>query len=106
MTAGSRADDQPVEIPLDGILDLHAFSPKDIGSLVPDYLELCHSVGIYQVRIIHGKGVGHLRRSVHAILARHPLVLKFKLAGQDVGSWGATLVELRLHPREPVTDKS
>ncbi|KAB2891258.1 MAG: Smr/MutS family protein [Desulfobulbaceae bacterium] len=106
MTAGSREDDPPVAIPLDGILDLHAFSPKDIGLLVPDYLELCHSAGIYQLRIIHGKGVGHLRRSVHAILARHPLVRKFTLAGQDAGSWGATLVELRVHPREPAADKS
>ena len=106
MTAGSRADDPPVEIPVDGILDLHAFSPKDIGLLVPDYLDLCHSAGIFQVRIIHGKGVGHLRRSVHAILARHPLVRKFTLAGQDSGSWGATLVELRERPQEPLADKS
>lgn len=106
MTVGDTEDDPPVEIPVDGILDLHAFSPKDIGFLVPDYLDLCHSAGIYHVRIIHGKGVGHLRRSVHAILARHPLVRTFTLAGQDAGSWGATLVELRPHLPEQQADKS
>jgi DNA-nicking Smr family endonuclease len=106
MTIENTEDDPPVEIPVDGTLDLHAFSPKDIKFLVPDYLDLCHSAGIYQVRIIHGKGVGHLRRSVHAILARHPLVRTFTLAGQDAGSWGATLVELRPRFQDLPPDKS
>ena len=87
---------EPVELPIDGVLDLHTFSPKDIKYLVPDYLAACREKGILHVRIIHGKGTGTLRRTVHAILERAPTVASFRLAGQDAGSWGATLVEL--HP--------
>lgn len=88
-------DNEIVHIPVDGVLDLHNFSPKDLKYLVPDYLDECIKANIYQVRIIHGKGVGNLRRTVHALLGRLPQVKTFKLAGQDAGAWGATLVELR-----------
>jgi len=91
--------DEPQEVPIDGVLDLHTFSPKDIGELVPDYLDACLEKGICQVRIIHGKGIGNLRRSVHAILARHPAVLSYTLDHPEYGGWGATLVHLR--PPEP-----
>ena len=91
--------DEPHELPIDGVLDLHTFSPKDIGELVPDYLDACLEKGICQVRIIHGKGIGNLRRSVHAILARHPAVLSYTLDHPEYGGWGATLVHLR--PPEP-----
>jgi DNA-nicking Smr family endonuclease len=84
-----------VQVPIDGLLDLHNFSPRDLKFLIPDYLEECSKKGIYQIRIIHGKGIGNLRRTVHAILERHPEVLEYKLAGQDAGGWGATLVELK-----------
>lgn len=84
-----------VRIPIDGNLDLHNFSPKDIKYLVPDYLEECSRSGIFQVRIVHGKGIGNLRRTVHAILARLPLVASYRLADEGAGSWGATLVELQ-----------
>ncbi len=85
----------PVALEIDGILDLHAFSPKDLKTLVPDYMEECLKKKIYNLRIIHGKGVGNLRRSVHAILDRSPLVESFRLAGEGGGSWGATLVVLK-----------
>lgn len=88
-------DEEIVQIPIDGVLDLHAFRPKEVGDLVPDYLAACLERGIFSVRIIHGKGVGHLRRSVHAILSRSPLVASFRLAGEDGGGWGATIVQLR-----------
>ena len=84
-----------VQLPIDGVLDLHNFSPKDLKYLIPDYLVECHKAKIFQVRIIHGKGTGNLRRTVHAILKKQPHVKNFKLAGGDAGSWGATLVELR-----------
>jgi dsDNA-specific endonuclease/ATPase MutS2 len=88
-------DNDVVQVPIDGVLDLHNFSPKDIKYLVPDYLDECCKEGIFQVRIIHGKGIGNLRRTVHAILEKSPQVVGFKLAGDNAGGWGATLVELR-----------
>jgi len=84
-----------IQVPIDGVLDLHNFSPKDLKFLIPDYLEECRGAGIYQVRIIHGKGIGNLRRTVHAILGRLQEVKEFKLAGESGGGWGATIVELR-----------
>ena len=87
--------DEPLELPIDGVLDLHTFNPKEIKDLVPDYLAACLAKGIYDVRIIHGKGIGNLRRTVHAILARHPNVVSFTLDYPQLGGWGATLVKLR-----------
>jgi len=84
-----------VRVPVDGVLDLHNFSPKDLKYLIPDYLDECRNAGIFQVRIIHGKGIGNLRRTVHAILGRLPQVQKFKLGDERAGGWGATLVELQ-----------
>ena len=85
----------PVEIPIDGVLDLHTFQPREVGELVVDYLALCRERGIGEIRIIHGKGTGQLRRTVHAILGRNPMVQSFHLAGEDGGGWGATIVQLR-----------
>lgn len=86
---------EPQEIPIDGTLDLHTFSPRQLKTLIPDYLEACLEKDIYSVRIVHGKGTGALRRSVHAILERLPEVEEFGLAGMGGGSWGATLVTLK-----------
>jgi DNA-nicking Smr family endonuclease len=88
-------DDAAMQLPIDGTLDLHAFRPSDIKHLVPDYLEECRNRGIYHVRIIHGKGIGNLRRTVQAILDRLDYVASYRLAGEDGGSWGATLVVLK-----------
>lgn len=86
---------EPVEYPINGILDLHAFDPRDVGDLVPTYLAECRTRGIYRVRIIHGKGKGVLRRTVHALLERDPTVTSFHLAGEDASGWGATIVHLK-----------
>jgi dsDNA-specific endonuclease/ATPase MutS2 len=88
-------DTGAVLLPIDGILDLHNFSPKDLKYLIPDYLEECYKKRIFRVRIIHGKGIGNLRRTVHAILDKQPLVDSYKLADEGAGGWGATLVELK-----------
>lgn len=90
---------EPVEYPIDGILDLHVFNPSDVGDLVPEYLDACSEKGIYRVRIIHGKGKGVLRRTVHAILDRLPDVVSYRLASEDSSNWGATIVELRPRPQ-------
>jgi dsDNA-specific endonuclease/ATPase MutS2 len=76
-------------------LDLHTFRPSDVAGLIPDYLDECVTRGFAEVRIIHGKGKGTLRRIVHAALERHPAVERFELAGTGFGSWGATRVCLR-----------
>lgn len=87
--------DEPVELPINGVLDLHTFKPGEVKDLVPDYLAACLAKGILQVRIIHGKGIGNLRRSVHALLSRNPCVHSFTLDHPEYGGWGATIVHLR-----------
>jgi len=83
-----------IHYPVDGVLDLHMFSAKDVASVVDEYLRACHEKRILEVRIIHGKGKGVLRRTLHALLERHPLVREYHF---DPGpsSWGATVVKLR-----------
>lgn len=93
-------ESEPVELPIDGTLDLHTFRPQDVKDLVPDYLTECRERGIVLVRIIHGKGTGALRETVHSILKRLPEVERYYLAA-DTSGWGATMVELL--PPEPGT---
>ena len=86
-------NDQQVNYPIDGILDLHAFRPAEVKEVVLAYIEACQESGIRDIRIIHGKGMGVLREQVHRLLERHPSVQSFSLA-TDTGSWGATVVRL------------
>jgi DNA-nicking Smr family endonuclease len=88
-------DLQPVELPIDGVLDLHTFRPEDVKELLHDYLAACRAKGILRVRVIHGKGSGMLRKTVHSILGRLPAVASFRTAGEDAGGWGATIVILK-----------
>jgi len=88
-------EDAVTEPPLTDEIDLHTFRPKDCGDVVDEYVRAAHEAGMPRVRIIHGKGIGNLRRTVHAVLEKHPAVASFKLADERSGSWGATLVELK-----------
>ena len=90
-------DDEPdpIEFEISDELDLHTFRPAEVGELVPDYIELCLEKGITRVRIIHGKGIGTLRTTVHKILERDPRVARFELAGATEGGWGATIAWLQ-----------
>lgn len=88
------SDDDHVELPVDGTLDLHTFHPRDVKSLVPEYIAECRRRGILQVRIIHGKGTGALRRTVHGTLDTLPEVIDYRLGGAGGGEWGATIVRL------------
>lgn len=97
MVEPNPANEPPVELPIDGVLDLHSFRPKQVKSLVLDYLAACQERGILQVRIIHGKGIGQLRRTVHSLLARHPEVVSFHLDHELFSGAGATIVQLRAH---------
>lgn len=92
---------EPIEQPIDGILDLHTFQPKEAASLVDEYLRACHEKGIFEVKVIHGKGRGVLLRTVHALLEKHPLVLNFKLDSEGSG-WGATIVYLKKKTEDPL----
>lgn len=87
--------DEPAAVPIDGTLDLHHFRPKEVGDVVDAYLDECAAAGVRHVRLIHGKGKGVLRRTVHARLERRSDVRGFSLA-KDRSGWGATVVELDL----------
>jgi DNA-nicking Smr family endonuclease len=82
-------------LPLDGVLDLHTFRPRDVPDLVPTWLDACRDAGLWELRIIHGKGQGVLRRTVHAILAKRNDVVGYGLAPVERGGWGATWITLR-----------
>ena len=97
--------DDPVEYPIDGVLDLHIFPPSEIRDLVAEYLRACRDKEILTVRIIHGKGTGTLRRTVHALLEAIPWVDRFHLAGPGSGAWGATIAYLH-PPSSSKQDKS
>jgi DNA-nicking Smr family endonuclease len=70
-------DSEPFALPIDGTLDLHAFSPREVRSLVEEYVTEAHARGLTTVRIIHGRGSGVLRGIVQAALEAHPLVEAF-----------------------------
>lgn len=90
----SVEDEAPLPLPITGELDLHTFRPSDLGELIPAYLAECAVRGLGELRIVHGKGTGTLRTTVHALLRRSPLVKSFRLGDEQSGSWGATLVTL------------
>jgi DNA-nicking Smr family endonuclease len=86
---------QPVKIPIQDILDLHTFKPKDLPDLLVDYFQACIDAGIFSVRIVHGKGRGILKKRVQGVLKKNLMVKSFQDAPPEAGGWGATLVELK-----------
>lgn len=85
---------EPVVLPITDSIDLHSFLPKDIPSVVEEYLGEVLAKGFTEVRIIHGKGKGVQREAVRKVLAKHPLVKAFYDAPPDRGGYGATIAEL------------
>ena len=87
-------EDEPVRIPIEPEIDLHAFAPRDIPSLVEEYINEAHAAGFRDVRLVHGRGRGIQRLAVHRALDRHVLVESF---GDDPRAHlGATLASLKL----------
>jgi len=86
---------EPVRLPIEDALDLHAFAPKEIPSVVEEYLVQCRQAGMSEVRLIHGKGTGAQRAVVRRLLRNLPGVLSFADAPSQAGGWGATLVRLK-----------
>lgn len=84
-----------IKIPIEDWIDLHTFSPKEIPSLLEEYLLECQKKGFKEVQIIHGKGKGIQRNIVHSFLRKSPLVESFRPAPPEAGSWGATIVYLK-----------
>ena len=94
------AEPPPVELPIEDSLDLHSFAPRDVPSVLEEYLVAASAAGFTEVRIIHGRGRGVQRARVRALLARSPLVVRAYEAEPGRGGWGATIVELRAGTRE------
>ena len=89
-------EEEPIEIPITPELDLHTFRPSEIAELLPEYFRECRERGILRVRVIHGKGTGTLRETVHRLLPKIPDAVSNQYPAEaDAGSWGATWVNLR-----------
>jgi len=85
---------EPVPLPITGELDLHTFRPNEVTHLLEDYFAECRLRRIHRVRVVHGKGTGTLRETVHAHLRRSHAVHSFAQGDETTGGWGATIVTL------------
>lgn len=87
--------DEPIQIPVTDVFDLHTVPAREVKSVVENYLEEAHRMGFRALRIIHGRGIGVQREMVRSILSKTPFVISFSDAPQEAGGWGATVVTLR-----------
>ena len=86
-------DSEPIELPIEREIDLHAFAPRDIPSVVSEYIDAAAAAGFDRVRVVHGRGRGVQRGIVQSTLDRHPQVVEF---WDDPDSHlGATIARLR-----------
>jgi len=92
-------DDDAVRVPIEDAIDLHSFAPRDVASVVEDYLEAARDAGFTEVRLIHGRGKGVQRADIHRRLRGHPLVEQFWDAPES--HLGATMVRLRRDGANP-----
>jgi DNA-nicking Smr family endonuclease len=92
-------DDEVVRVPIEDAIDLHSFAPRDIASVVEDYLEAARDAGFTEVRLIHGRGKGVQRADIQRRLRGHPLVEHFWDAPES--HLGATIVRLRRDGANP-----
>ncbi len=95
--SADASEPEPVRIPITGELDLHTFRPAEVASLLEDYFAECLRRGLREVRVVHGKGTGTLRTTVHTCLRRSPAVASFRSGDETSGGWGATIVTLRVN---------
>jgi DNA-nicking Smr family endonuclease len=86
-------DNEPVQLPIEDSIDLHSFAPRDVVSVVEEYLHAARDAGFQQVRLIHGRGKGVQRAAVQRLLREHPLVDRYWDAPES--HLGATVVALR-----------
>lgn len=96
--AGDEPAELDVVVPVEDALDLHAFRPRDVGSVVESYIDAALEAGLTEVRLIHGRGIGAQREIVRAVLSRHPGVRRFADAPPERGGWGATVAWLAAGP--------
>ena len=87
--------EEPVQIPITDVFDLHSVPPRDVQPIVEEYLEEARRLGLKALRIVHGRGIGVQREIVRSILARTAFVESFGDAPAEAGGWGATVVTLR-----------
>jgi len=88
-------EEEPIRIPITDVFDLHTVPPRDVKTIVEEYLEEANRLGFKVLRIIHGRGIGVQREMVRSILAKTPFVESFSDAPMEAGGWGATIVTLR-----------
>ena len=91
---GSEEAPDIARVPITDALDLHTIPPRDIPEVVAEYLWEAVGIGLREVRIIHGKGIGFQRNVVARVLSEHPAVAAFHIAPADRGHWGATIAHL------------
>ncbi len=90
----SSSSEEPIRIPVTDVLDLHSVPPRDVKAVVEEYIAEARRLGLYALRIIHGRGIGVQRETVRRILAGASFVESFADAPAEAGGWGATVVTL------------